>query len=42
MLFYVWLVGDMGKEGMREDKGARPKYPDSFRLVMAGSLDEND
>lgn len=27
---------------MRGDEGAHPKYPDFFRLVVAGSLDEND
>lgn len=27
---------------MRGDKRAHPKYPDSFRLVVAGSRDEND
>lgn len=27
---------------MRGDEGAHPKYPDSFKLVVAGSLDEND
>lgn len=27
---------------LRGDEGAHPKYPDSFKLVVAGSLDEND